>query len=115
MSAPFYDIGPNGVTVRYNHLPEIRKQFPDQIMAVLKEGADKIRERGNLEAPEVVRNTSRVKASKNGFQVTWGPFWASFVEYGTVYQKANPFVTPAAEAIFPRIQSEIKRLGRNLK
>lgn len=106
---------PADVTVKYNHLPQIRERFPEQIMAVLKHGADEIRERGNAEAPEDVRKTSKTKSSKNGFQVTWGPFWASFIEYGTVYQKANPFVTPAAEAIFPKIKDEIRRLGRNLR
>jgi|SRR5215207_11446159 len=102
----------DNVIIRMDKFKEVQRKFPEAIDAALREGAQEIKQKGDSRKPSQI--PSFITKEKTGYIVGWGSrkfFFAPFVEFGTVFQRARPFVTPAAESVFPRV----KRLLSNLE
>lgn len=103
------------LVIRLDRFNEIKRKFPEEIDRILKEGSEEISSRADSQAPGKV--PVKARKTKGGYEVAAGSskyFFGGFVEFGTVFQVARPFMTPAAESVFPRLIRQMHRLERVL-
>jgi hypothetical protein len=103
------------VVIRVDRMNEVQRKFPEFIDRVLREGATEIKQKGDSAKPSKI--PSSIFKERTGYIVGWGNrqfFFGPFVEFGTVYQRARPFATPAAESVFPRLKRTLSNLEKAL-
>jgi HK97 gp10 family phage protein len=99
------------VTINHNRFPEIRAKLPHETklvvaktaMMILAE-ADPPRDTGNLAGFTSITENS----------VTWHAFYAGFVNYGTRYMAARPFVEDAVAIVRPQFIAAMDELSKAL-
>lgn len=89
-----------------SNLKNIASQIERELSEALKETANDIGDLAQQFAPEDtgdLKASKRVKPNGTGWIISFGEGlgYAAFVEYGTSTSPAQPFLTPAAEAIDP--------------
>jgi HK97 gp10 family phage protein len=99
------------VEVTHNRFPEIRAKFPAQAKKVVAATALQIyatanppRDTGHLAGFVTVTENS----------VTWHAYYAGFVNYGTRYMEARPFVDEAVKEVQPMFVSAMEALAKSL-
>jgi len=103
------------VEMRMDRFDEVKRKFPGYIEKVLSEAADDIANRADARGPAKI--PARVKESSKGWLVEWGTkkyFYGPFIEFGTIFMPARPFVTPAVEAVFPGVKASLRSLEKLL-
>ncbi len=87
-----------------SRLPEIVAELRPRVSAAVKAGAEAIASEAKARVPVLtgaLRDSIEVRRhSATTYRVVGaqsGTFWGSFVEYGTEYMEAKPYLLPSAE------------------
>jgi HK97 gp10 family phage protein len=107
------------IRINFNHLDDIAARSPEAAaMLVDKTLLDieadatahcPVGETGNLK-----NNRSWRVASATRKAVRWNAHYAAYVNFGTRYMAARPFVTNAVNAVMPSAQQAADEIARNL-
>jgi HK97 gp10 family phage protein len=103
------------MTIQYRQGISRLTQIPAKVMAIvdqeLEEAAEEIQFLAqDLAAVDTGEMRSKIhveRISHLALQVRADADHSAFVEYGTRYMAAQPFMTPAVEAVWPRTQRNI--------
>lgn len=99
-----------------NRSAVVSREIKDEIAKLVADEAQAIKTEALSRRPDpkidvVVRETAK------GYQVRAGSrkrFWAAFMEWGTRYQAAQPFMTPAAERARSRLSSKLNAIATKI-
>ena len=94
--------------IRFNNIPQFDEQLHDQLRRMLLKAALDIEGRAKMKAP------IRTGTLKSSIRTWWeGPLticvgtslhYAPYVELGTRYMAARPYLKPAAEEVLPSLK-----------
>lgn len=106
--------GKSELKVVFNNLDQIREDMRTQAGLAIRKAALDIEAQAKMNAPVdtgALRNS--IAASKNdelSWQVAVGVNYGAFVEYGTTRMAAQPFLTPAVEAVKPALFAALESM-----
>lgn len=96
-----------------DNINKYNDEIQDKIKQVLADGGIQIQREAQSRAP-VRTGTLRasIECKPDGLQVEViaGTNYASFVEFGTLFMEAQPFLTPAFELVAPQVVRDIEEV-----
>jgi hypothetical protein len=104
------------LTVVRNDFPKITSRFEPEVADIINTGvfdlvavADPLTpvDTGDLKSKKQLDMAS---AGNLSAQVTWTMGYAAYVDGGTTRMAAQPYATPAADQVFPRVIAELSAL-----
>lgn len=105
-----------GVTIKHNHLGKIAAASRSLLSQIVRKGAFDVEAHAEMLVPV---DTGALKASIQTEQtgdlsaaVTAGMDYAQHVEYGTTRAPAQPYMTPAADAVRPGFIAAVKQVWK---
>lgn len=98
--------------VHFNNFPEITDQLEPATKQLVATAATLIYDKTQMIVPvdtEALRNSGRIEEIDHGYRIVYdaenssGMSYAGFVEYGTSYTRAQPYMGPGFEQAMPEI------------
>lgn len=106
------------IVMKYNRLPKIAKRFPDAVHDIVRKAAYDVEGHAKMVVPVdtgVLKNSIRTEMiNKHTAIVATHMEYAAYVEFGTRYQRAKPYMRPAAERVFPGFVEALRWLEGRL-
>lgn len=106
-----------GVTIRvnFNHIPAYNAALHAGAVAEVERSGREVEAAAKARAPVLtgtLRRSIHTVLSAGGLTATVGPSvaYSAFVEFGTRYMPARPYMRPAAELVLPRFTDRMKAL-----
>ena len=103
--------------ITFDRFPEILAKFPRVTTAAVQKATMDIARLAAMNAPVdtgyLANSINGVVSGDSGKVRSSAEYWA-FVEYGTYKMAAQPFVTPAVEAVGPQFVEAMQRLVESL-
>lgn len=101
-------------TVVENRFPQIIRAMEQQADQVVRKTAMDLEARAKVRAPVdtgILRASIQAAAvGPRHWRVTVGAEYGIYVEMGTRFQRAQPFLEPAADEVWPAFQAAMARL-----
>lgn len=110
--------------VKSNRFDDIARFLPKEAQAVLTETADRYVDEAKRRVPVDTGNLKRsIRIYERGASDVivramggaGGRTYAAYVEYGTIYMPAQPFMTPARDKANRYMDRELTKLARKLE
>jgi len=101
------------VLVRLNRLPEIAAALPGAARDLVDKTLLDIEATATANCPVETGNLKNNR-SRTPNSVRWNAHYAAYVNFGTRYMAARPFVTNAVNAVMPSAQQAADEIARNL-
>lgn len=103
------------VTIKFNRFPEIAAAMPEKTKAVVAKTAFDVEAHAKNVVPVdtgALKNSISTEFENDGLTAIIAPHmeYAAFVEYGTRRMSAQPYMTPAAEAVRPAFIGAMKQM-----
>lgn len=103
------------VRVVHNRFPRIIASLPTIVRDGVVRGADRIRQAVEHGAPVrsgTLRRSIEVEGTERGARIVATAPHANYVEFGTRYMDAQPYMRPAADVddVVPDVVAELRRL-----
>lgn len=128
MAGSTKSMGTVRVIVKKNNLPKISKKYRDEMAYISRTTAEWIRDRAKALAPVGTRSwrghqpgflRDSIKRVPTRYRLQWAVIveapYGAYVEFGTRYMRAQPYLLPAAQASLPlfreRVSAMLKRAG----
>lgn len=107
------------VSVTFDRFPEIAAALPGQTRAVVRKASFDVEGQAKNRAPVdtgALKNSISTEFEDNGLTGIIAPHveYATFVEFGTRRMSAQPYMTPAAEAVKPAFVAAMKQMLQDL-
>lgn len=107
--------GQTTISVTFNRFPEIAEAMPESTKAVVRKAGFDIEGHAKNMVPVdtgALKNSINTEFEKGGLTAIVAPHmeYAAFVEYGTRRMSAQPYMTPAAEAVRPSFIAAMKQM-----
>lgn len=107
------------VSVTFDRFPEIAAALPDRTRAVVRKASFDVEGQAKNRAPVdtgALKNSISTEFEDNGLTGIIAPHveYATFVEFGTRRMSAQPYMTPAAEAVKPAFVAAMKQMLQDL-
>lgn len=107
------------VSVTFDRFPEIAAALPDQTRAVVRKASFDVEGQAKNRAPVdtgALKNSISTEFEDNGLTGIIAPHveYATLVEFGTRRMSAQPYMTPAAEAVKPAFVAAMKQMLQDL-
>lgn len=107
------------VSVTFDRFPEIAAAMPERTRAVVRKAAFDIEGQAKNRAPVdtgALKSSISTEFEDNGLTGIIAPHveYATFVEFGTRRMSAQPYMTPAAEAVAPAFVGAMKQMLQDL-
>jgi HK97 gp10 family phage protein len=107
------------ISVTFDKFPQIAAAMPEKTSQVVRKAAFDIEGQAKGRAPVdtgALKNSISTEFEDNGLTGIIAPHmeYATFVEFGTKRMSAQPYMTPAAEAVAPAFVSAMKEMLREL-
>lgn len=102
---------PMQIIINHNRFPEIRRKAPDQAKKIVAATVLQILAEAN---PPVDTGNLKGFVSVTENSVTWHAYYAGWVNYGTRYMEARPFVDDAVAAVQPMFVQAIEAMVKQL-
>lgn len=105
-----------GMRVVFNHFPRIAVRFEPEVVDIVNTGvfdlvatADPMTpvDTGDLKGH---KQFDMASAGNIAAKVTWTMGYAAYVDQGTTRMAAQPYATPAADAVFPTVVANLSAL-----
>lgn len=109
-----------GARIVYNHFDRIARHLPEVMGEIVRKTAFEIEATAKRRAPVDTGNLkASIKTTANDRTRRRATVWtnvkyAPFVEYGTRYMAAQPYLIPAAEQARPKFLDACRRLEKSL-
>lgn len=104
---------PTRVTIQFNELPAMSARLESAASQVVAKSAFDIENRAKQVVPvDTGALKNSITTETNGLQATVsaGQEYAVYVEMGTRFQSAQPYMTPAAEVVRPAFIEAMRQL-----
>lgn len=103
------------VTVTFDKFRKIAAALPGQTRAVVRKASFDVEGQAKNRVPVdtgALKNSISTEFEDNGLTGIIAPHmeYATFVEFGTKRMSAQPYMTPAAEAVMPAFVSAMKQM-----
>ncbi len=101
------------IRIEYNHLPQISAQMEDRASQVVRKAAFEVEKRAKEVVPVdsgTLKGSIQTKADGLQATVGVGAEYGIYVEMGTYKMAAQPFMTPAAEAVRPAFYEAMRQI-----
>jgi len=103
------------ITVTFDRFPEIAAALPEKASQVVRKASFDIEGQAKNRVPVdtgALKNSISTEFEDNGLTGIIAPHmeYATFVEFGTKRMSAQPYMTPAAEAVMPAFVSAMKAM-----
>ena len=103
------------VTVTFDKFPQIAAALPDKTRAVVRKASFDVEGQAKSRVPVdtgALKNSISTEFEDGGLTGVIAPHmeYATFVEFGTKRMSAQPYMTPAAEAVAPAFVSAMKQM-----
>ena len=107
------------IKVTFDKFPQIAAAMPEKTSQVVRKASFDIEGQAKDRAPVdtgALKNSISTEFENNGLIGIIAPHveYATFVEFGTKRMSAQPFMTPAAEAVAPAFISAMKQMLQEL-
>ena len=107
------------ISVTFDKFPQIAAAMPEKTSQVVRKATFDIEGQAKNRAPVdtgALKNSISTEFEDNGLTGIIAPHmeYATFVEFGTKRMSAQPYMTPAAEAVAPAFVSAMKEMLREL-
>jgi len=107
------------ISVTFDKFPQIAAAMPEKTSQVVRKAAFDIEGQAKNRAPVdtgALKNSISTEFENNGLTGIIAPHmeYATFVEFGTKRMSAQPYMTPAAEAVAPAFISAMKQMLQEL-
>lgn len=107
------------ISVTFNRFPEIAAALPEQTSAVVRKASFDVEAHAKNRVPVdtgALKNSISTEFEDRGLTGIIAPHteYATFVEFGTRRMSAQPYMTPAAEAVMPAFVAAMKQMLREL-
>jgi HK97 gp10 family phage protein len=107
------------ISVTFDKFPQIAAAMPEKTSQVVRKAAFDIEGQAKNRAPVdtgALKNSISTEFEDNGLTGIIAPHveYATFVEFGTKRMSAQPYMTPAAEAVAPAFISAMKQMLQEL-
>lgn len=107
------------VRIGGNRLPDIARVLPAAAGVIVKRNGESAALTAQQDAPydtgELHDSIDFQMTGQTSGEIIVGAEHGKFVEYGTRYQHAQPFLRPAIEQQRPKFEADFQRLGDMLK
>jgi len=107
------------IVIKYDNLPRIAERLPEAVSAIIRKAAFDIEANAKAIVPV---DTGKLKNSISSefpslTKAISAPHtdYAIYVEFGTRYQRAQPYMRPAAEKVAPAFFAAMQRLEEHLR
>lgn len=103
--------------ITFDRMPELMAKIPRETALIVQKATMDIALQTVMNAPVdtgYLANSIEGKVNNAGGQVTSGAEYWAYVEYGTYKMAAQPFVTPAVEAVEPQFVEAMRRMMESL-
>lgn len=103
------------ISVTFDRFPEIAATMPERTSQVVRKAAFDIEGQAKNRAPVdtgALKNSISTEFENGGMTGVIAPHmeYATFVEFGTKRMSAQPYMTPAAEAVAPAFIAAMKQM-----
>jgi HK97 gp10 family phage protein len=103
------------VVIQFDRFPEIAAAMPDRASAVVRKASFDVEGQAKNRVPVdtgALKNSISTEFENGGLTGIIAPHtdYATFVEYGTKRMSAQPYMTPAAEAVAPAYIEAMKQM-----
>ena len=104
------------VVVRMDKIKSTQQRISERVEREIEQAAEEIERLAEARKPSSVaiqlenKGNGNVEIQVGSRQYFYGPF----VEFGTVFQPARPFLQPAVEAVWPQLKRDLSNLERIL-
>lgn len=107
------------VSVTFDRFPEIARAMPERTSQVVRKASFDVEAQAKNRAPVdtgALKNSISTEFEDNGLTGIIAPHveYATFVEFGTRRMSAQPYMTPAAEAVKPAFVAAMKQMLQEL-